>query len=253
MGGLPAARQLVGANNWWGSGRMRFCALAASDSTAWCWRTDSVPEPVVGSPAFAAIWVANGNTFGAAPVRYKDYRGCGITADSTAYCWGVGQPGNGSLWGGLDSVVAVTGGGRWVELTVGDRFSCGRLPTGEVDCWGGPDLTPTTPTAVGSGATLLGGSQARVLTALSPGQFQHWWAPTAPMLLPPTGLPNAGVLSMAYNTVTCLRMAGNEVYCSDELDGGSTIVGELAYYPVQPVRSETLTARTTMMSTRGLP
>jgi hypothetical protein len=130
-----------------------------------------------------------------------------------------------------------------VELIVGDRFTCGRVQTGEVDCWGGPNLTPTIPTAVGTGATLLGGSQAQVLTVVSPGQYQHWWAPTGPMLLPPTGLPNAGVLSMAYNTASCLRMAGNEVYCSDEL-GSGVISGELAYYPVQPVRNITLSSQT---------
>jgi hypothetical protein len=45
-------------------------------------------------------------------------------------------------------------------------------------------------------------------------------------------------------------MAGNEVYCSDEL-GTGVITGELAYYPVQPVRNVPLTAQSMTIRAAG--
>ncbi len=128
---LPAIRQIAGALLGFTYLRSpQYCGSAAADSTAWCWTLASPPSQVIASPALRAIWLSRGNAFGAAVVPYGDYRACGLQADSVAVCWGVGPAGDGPVGSGMDSAVVVSGGHRFVELVVGDRFSCGRT-TGE--------------------------------------------------------------------------------------------------------------------------
>jgi len=63
---------------------------------------------------------------------------CGLTADSTAYCWGgngLGQQGGGDF--GSDTVpVAVTGGLHFGSMTIGYDHTCGIASGGAAYCWG---------------------------------------------------------------------------------------------------------------------
>lgn len=243
--GLPPARQLAGNIEAFhiGNAHSRFCALAAADSTAWCWRTDSVPSMVAGSPAFASLYASRGEPFTPAPVLYSEYRACGLLADSTAVCWGIGPPGDGSISGALGSLVPVSGGNRFVELMVGDRFSCGREPAGDVYCWGGRNFEALVPEVVTTGATLLAGFWDRAQAVRNAAATAAWMGAVAPAMPPPTGVPSPGFAAFASNSQTCARLPDGQVYCSSELTNGGVLYGYSYYYPVQPVRMEPLTAR----------
>jgi len=63
---------------------------------------------------------------------------CALAPDSTAYCWGnngTGQLGNGTT---ADTAlpVAVSGGLKFKELTLGFDHSCGLTAAGDAYCWG---------------------------------------------------------------------------------------------------------------------
>lgn len=242
VAGLPPIRGLVSNQATEGNGVDRFCGLALADSAAWCWRQSiSVLERLPGSPAFRRIWYSKSNAFGAYPVAYPDTRGCGLLADSTTVCWGRGAPGDGSAAGGLSALVPVTGGARFVELAVGDRFTCGRKANGETWCWGGVGGLPDAfvPVLFRSDALLVGAWQSDVSIwglerrmARRDGAYGvPWDSPDlAPFYMPPVGLEGLPVARFAENSSNCLFLAGGEVYCSDEAWTGSS------YRPVPPRR-----------------
>jgi alpha-tubulin suppressor-like RCC1 family protein len=63
---------------------------------------------------------------------------CGLTAQGTAFCWGVndyGQLGDGTT-ADRTRPAAVAGGLRFAELTAGGSRTCGRTVAGEAFCWG---------------------------------------------------------------------------------------------------------------------
>jgi alpha-tubulin suppressor-like RCC1 family protein len=102
---------------------------------------------------------------------------CGITADSSAYCWGENV--NGALGDGTTTdrllPTQVPGGHKWVDIAAGDRFTCGvangLLDGFEVLCWGrntdgqvgsgtfSPQvLTPTVAIGLGAGERIAAGA-----------------------------------------------------------------------------------------------
>ncbi len=252
VAGLPVIRQLVGGMRP-GEGRdKRFCGISVADSTAWCWIYGSAPEQIAGSPAFTALWMSWSDGVGI-PVLYPDYRACGLLADSTAACWGIGPPGDGTITG-YNGVGYVAGEHRFVELTVADGFSCGRKANGEVWCWGDQDVRlPTMVLGPGGGSRLAGYSVKALVLGFAGANSLWLWA-NAEVRPGPTGLPELPIAGFAYNSLTCVRLADDEVYCSSDLSNTSIVYLNVTHYePVQPVRSETLTARTTMVSTRGFP
>ncbi len=129
------------------------CVLDA-DGNAWCWGQGqggrvgtgdtlarAVPTRVVGGHRFVALAAGGGST-------------CGLTSSGEAWCWGLGdshQLGtaapevclvsgsvNGTA-GCATSPVQVATSARFVELSVGAPFACGRTAAGEVWCWGRND------------------------------------------------------------------------------------------------------------------
>ena len=244
VAGLPPIRGLVSDQSTSGFGVNRFCGLAIADSTAWCWRrAEPAPLRLSGSPAFRKIWYSKSDGFGAFAVAYPDARGCGLLADSTAVCWGRGAPGDGSgAGGGLDSLVAVTGGQRFVELAVGDRFSCGRTPIGEVWCWGGSGDAPEAfvPLLLRSDVRLIGSSVQEVLLYTTTRQFLMregtylplWNSPEpSGYYQPPEGLEGLPVVRFGENSSDCVLLAGSEVYCSK-----ASSFPPRHYLPVPPLR-----------------
>jgi hypothetical protein len=232
--GLPPMRQVVGAvlGFTYGAGES-FCGLTASDSTAWCWKIGATPYQLAGSPSFVSIWMSKGKLNGVAQFPYNGYRTCGLLVDSTAACWGVGAPGNGSFADGNSAVITVSGGYRFVELSVGDRYTCGRTRGEEVWCWGSTltsqALVPVL-AAVGARRVIGFSDYAQMLASL--GVMTRWFGPSGAALPPPTGAAGLPVSDFAFNSALCFRMADREVYCG-ELNSSTA---DLAYYPVQPVR-----------------
>jgi hypothetical protein len=68
---------------------------------------------------------------------------CGITADTTTYCWGPnasGQLGDGTTVDAPDSLpVAVVGGHKFASLALGRAHTCGITVAGAALCWGSND------------------------------------------------------------------------------------------------------------------
>lgn len=114
------------------------CAVAAADSTGWCWGrgkegqlgtgslTDvPVPQRVSGDLQFLEIAAGKTST-------------CGLSVSRAAWCWGrgrEGQLGNGAV---TDSPVPVEvqGGRQYVHVEVGAQHACGLGVDSTVACWG---------------------------------------------------------------------------------------------------------------------
>lgn len=226
VAGLPAIRNLVSDNRIPGrGGDQNFCGLSRADSTAWCWRRGVAPAQVANSPAFARLWFSAASRPGPY-VKYDSQRGCGLMEDSTAACWGLGAPGDSSQYGGWNGVVGVTGGHRFSELAVGDRFTCG-LTAGEVWCWGGyPLVDDLVPMRLQGGVELVGASYWVMSVVTIGGELLRRDGessesppsdPDPARLLPPaTGLEGRSILRFGENPSNCLYVSGGEVFCSDE-------------------------------------
>jgi len=116
---------------------------------------DSVPVAVVGGHAFRSIAVGS-------------IHSCGITTDSTAWCWGsnsAGQLGDSSTTS-RSQPTAVRGGLKWIAVAPAGYSSlehtCGITATGAAYCWGsgsngqlgtGSNASSTVPVPVAGGLT----------------------------------------------------------------------------------------------------
>jgi alpha-tubulin suppressor-like RCC1 family protein len=126
------------------------CAIAP-DQTAWCWglndfselgastiacspslpfaRCARIPVHVTGAPSFASVVVAG-------------YASCGLTPGGEAYCWGWsdhGQTGSGAVLDIIDHPARVTGGPRFLALSLDIYHACGRTTSSSLFCWGSND------------------------------------------------------------------------------------------------------------------
>jgi alpha-tubulin suppressor-like RCC1 family protein len=118
------------------------CAIAESEES-FCWgganlfHTDpapprdsiaegtATPTPVPSAMRFRSV-TAGGGSF------------CGLTRDSTAYCWGdnsTGELGDGSVTAKRHPV-QVIGGYKWTGLSMGGAHACGVTAQGDDFCWG---------------------------------------------------------------------------------------------------------------------
>jgi alpha-tubulin suppressor-like RCC1 family protein len=142
VGGLTFASLAAGYAN--------TCGLTTT-GTAYCWGADEMGRNGHGGDGSAAddsfpVPVSGGLTFQTLAVGLLN--GCGITTDSTAYCWGdAGQgeigafplPGfcgshNGNPY--CAAPVPVAGGNKFVAIASGMEDACGVAAGGAVYCWG---------------------------------------------------------------------------------------------------------------------
>ena len=241
--GLPLLRQIAGGQLGGYAGGPMYCGLAVSDSTAWCWSLGEVPSQVPLSPALGRIWISYTNASGGPEPAV--YRACGLRADSTAVCWGRGVLGDGvDSWGRPLEVVDVSGGHRFVDLTVGNGFSCRRTTNLELWCWGrlaagtAPPV-PAIPELAGSGVLSLGADSEQAAAYLSGGTIQIWERTiSAPYATQPEA-PGPGTIRFAFNSASCVLAGDRTVYCANLVFGLGTdtqLPRVREYLPVQPIR-----------------
>ncbi len=134
-----------------------------TDHTLWCWgrngagelgnnsTTDShVPVQIPGS--WSSVATAAGGSY--------NYHTCGIKTDGTGWCWGYNFYGELGIGSTSDKHVptAISGGGTWTDIVVGDVGSCGIKTGGAGYCWGrhnSNSSNTTSPGSIGSGWTKL--------------------------------------------------------------------------------------------------
>ena len=231
VSGLPPIRRIVGSGDGWPGD---YCGLAVSDSTPWCWEVGGTPAQVTGSPGFVNVWMEGGGV-------NADLTQCGLRADSTASCWGVGPLGNGSA-DPSDVPVSVSGGHRFAELAVGWRFACGRKAVGEVWCWGKNGQTGQTtpddllvPALATTGASRIAAGM-NLAQAMVPSTMVRWEYARFDGVSSPTGLSDVPVAAFAINNLSCVHLVDGQVYCYDEMWNNSSGIHFDNYSPVQPVR-----------------
>lgn len=134
--------RITGATGWWtvAMGTAHACALTA-DSTAVCWGRNDQGQLGRGSvtPFEATPAAVNGG------VKFKLIQAggdhtCGITTTNGIRCWGAnssGQLGDSTLVD-ASAPVAVVGANVWVELALGQEFTCAvKTNVGrKALCWG---------------------------------------------------------------------------------------------------------------------
>jgi hypothetical protein len=232
MPGLPTVRFITRAH----TGSVRYCALAASDSTAWCWGSTSPPAAVPGSSGLALMHMglsSAGQVFA-----------CGLRPDSTAACWGPAPLGDGTTSASA-TPVAVSGDHHFQDLAVGDGFACGLTGGGEVWCWGKDWLDDATgpsavvaPALATSGVSQLAANEIYAI-ALTGAGVVEWQGPGFDAAIPGStdisGLAGLPVAFFALNSNTCLQLEDSQVYCWDEMWDRSSSLKYGLYTPVQPV------------------
>ncbi|HUE11247.1 MAG TPA: trypsin-like peptidase domain-containing protein, partial [Steroidobacteraceae bacterium] len=124
-----------------GAGYTHTCGLA-TDGAAYCWgqneygqlgdgtHTDHrTPVRVLGEQRYVSLVTAITGSYS-----------CGLTAEGTAWCWGLnnyGQLGNGSKSDSSNRPVAMSGGLRFASISAGRFHGCGVTRDDAVWCWGG--------------------------------------------------------------------------------------------------------------------
>ena len=122
-----------------------------------------------------------------AAVSAGGYHTCGVTTAGTAYCWGSGLLGDGTIriTNGQTSPVAVLGGLTFASVSAGRDHTCGVRTAGMAFCWGqnldaelgdGTTTSRTSPVAVLGGLTFATASAAWFYTCgLTPGGAAYCW------------------------------------------------------------------------------
>ena len=155
------------------AGSFYTCGVAR-DHRAYCWGDNANGQLGIGTlwePEFChetstcsrfPIAVAGGLTFKQVATNDAGHHACGITTDSSAYCWGPGnwgQLGDGTL-NDHYAPTRVATSLRFRQVSVGIDHSCGVTTGNRAYCWGQGNLvgsgsgasTPTTgPVAVAGG------------------------------------------------------------------------------------------------------
>ena len=135
------------------TGRYHTCGVTTSN-IAYCWGTNAFGE--LGSDlatescdsavcSRTPIPVSGGLSFTQVSVRER--ASCGVTSDSTAYCWGLNDHGQlGTVSGDICSgkpcsraPVSVSGNQRFVFVSEGSSHTCALTPSGSAYCWGQGD------------------------------------------------------------------------------------------------------------------
>lgn len=119
------------------------CGIAA-DSTISCWyfarHFATSPVAVTGGPKFRTIAVGSG--YGPAPIGIGWDYGCGIGADSSAYCWGFKLTMQAGYTVTTSTPTQVPGGLKFVSLDTWASHVCGVAVGGSLYCWTPADAAP---------------------------------------------------------------------------------------------------------------
>lgn len=122
-----------------------------------------VPAPVLGGHTFTSISPTLDHT-------------CGITTDSTAYCWGsnsTGMLGTGDTTWSIPPV-PVVGGLHFAALATGPYLSCGLVADGSAYCWGRGSLTPAQQQVGTHFISLSANSYSTICGVTTAGAVQCW-------------------------------------------------------------------------------
>lgn len=170
------------------------CAFA-NDGVAYCWGSNPngaganltsgnsllVPTRVAVTPGFATI-------------SQGMHHACGLTAEGTAYCWGlndVGQLGNGTQSSSL-TAVPVSSGITFRAVEGGPYRSCGLSGANSIYCWGFNPMS-----------TLSGSGQP---------EFH-----LSPTLVPGTAIAGTVAELAVSRDFACARLESGAVYCWGKL------------------------------------
>lgn len=110
-----------------------------SDDSAWCWGNGTQGELGNGASVNEAAPVAVSGGASWSKVETGTLFSCGLKTDGTAWCWGRaanGVLGNGQFTGTYNTPQAVSGGGTWKDISVGNAHVCGLKSDDEIYCWG---------------------------------------------------------------------------------------------------------------------
>jgi len=150
------------------SGSYHTCAVTLTGAGI-CWGSNgngALGSAAVAGSSYIPVPVDGGLTFRAIVAGL--FHSCGITADSTAYCWGDNSPGvlgNNSTRYSLVPV-PVFGGFKASTVALGKYFSCALSPAGAAWCWGNNDLG-----TLGNGTTASDSVPVPVAGGLTFGQL----------------------------------------------------------------------------------
>jgi len=208
----------------------RICGLTSAQQI-YCWiRGGGATSPaLIQSPVLFNAVVVGGVRSGPA----GNYTACALDADGNAYCWGFGALGDGNVARTVEQTtpVAVAGGLKFKEISIGDYHTCALTLDGTAYCWQrntsgetgtepGAPLDPPllTPTAVNTSLkfTMISAGWARTC-AVATNQvaycwgYDHGFTPETPI---PTQVPGAyhfTSISTGFYVTCGLTVEGPEV------------------------------------------
>jgi alpha-tubulin suppressor-like RCC1 family protein len=253
--GLTGVVELAG-------GFTNYCARLM-DGTVRCWGANDSGQIGDGTLTGRPTPVAVTGLHDAVGLAVGGDHSCALLADGTMMCWGANDAGElgargpdtcnvlGYPYNCARTPVAVGGLRRVVEIAAGDGFTCARLATGSVSCWGyatfgeigivGPDhcsigtsdfrcaLTPQNIPAL-SGAVELALGQDHTCARMGDGsvlcsgrddygQLGDGLSDIRSGFLPVVGITGAVSLTSGANHL-CVRLADGSVRCwGDNTDG----------------------------------
>lgn len=108
------------------------CAIAADDSSLWCWGNGNTRlDPRSSDPALSPIQLDGLPTAVAwADVDASGSHACATTVDRAVWCWGddtFGELGDGAPNSAFQAPQQLTPGTAWRQVTVGGWHTCGIL------------------------------------------------------------------------------------------------------------------------------
>ncbi|WKW13098.1 hypothetical protein Strain138_002413 [Pseudogemmatithrix spongiicola] len=223
-------------------GRNHHCGLTGG-GTAYCWGLNgsgqvgngtvspgqgsfNAPTTVVGGVTFARLERSTGQVT------------CGITADSTGYCWGL------THWGDTTGTpTIIPGGHKWIAIAASLSHACGIVADSTAYCWGqnttgvlgdSSTVARATPGPVYGGHrfTRISTNQSQSCGVVANGDIYCWGAGAGGQLgyggttsqTIPTRVASTGITFVDVSTVigaSCGLASTGQAYCW----GNGTLVG----------------------------
>ena len=239
------------------------CGLEGTGA-AYCWgdnSTGQLGQGVVGGADSVPVAVVGGHAFRS--IAPGILHTCGVTTDSTAWCWGSnsdGQLGDSSTTSRSQPTL-VRGGLKWIALVAAGytyhAYTCGITSTGAAYCWGngsngrlgtGSNASSTVPVPVAGGLTFTqlasAGLSASFTCGVTTGGAAYCWGANrygnlgrGDTVSSSSPVAVAGGLTFSNvttgNSFACGRTVSADVYC-----WGSNTLGEMAqgYLGVESLR-----------------